>query len=322
MANTRSGWRTAGLIAGLGCLSIIVVIVGGVIIASFAARATLRNLGDTEPQRVERRIALPPAGTDTAGGPAGDTARVMPLRLTLDLQEGFFTIRPGAPGSDLQVQGNYAPDLYELTQREDTDPATGVHRATVRFRSKAPAWARFFAGFGGENGPELTITIPRGAPIDLTLQMNMGRSEVDLGGLMLGAVNVTASMGEHRIDFREPVVEGMRELRFNTSMGNIELENLGNARADTIIASGSMGNLRADLGGAWPSGASADATFEQSMGELTVRVPSNVRVDADVRDAQSETSRPQAIRQPDDPNAPTLRLRVTTSMGNARVVQY
>jgi hypothetical protein len=320
----RSGWKTAGLIAGVGCLSIIVIMVGGVVIAAMMARATLRNLGDPEPRPVERRIAIAPAPAATAKPSADDGGRTGPLRLTLDLREGNFTIRPGDPGSDIQVKGEFAPGLFELVENQDTDPATGTRRATVRFHSKAPAWARFFGGMFGNDGtnrPELTVTIPRGIPIDLTLQTSMGQSEIDLGGLTLNEVSLNAAMGEHRIDFAEPVPEGVNLLRINTSMGNVIIENLGNARPETVTATGSMGNVTANLGGAWAPGASSDIRFEQSMGELTVRVPSNVKVDAEVRNNDSDSNRAPTLKQPEDPKAPTLRLRVTSSMGNARVIQ-
>ena len=321
----RSGWKTAGIIAGAGCLSIIAILVGGVIITAMYARATVRSLGDPNPQSVERRIALAPP-TAEAKDPAGkgNASRTAPLRVRLELQEGTFTIRPGPPGTELQVQGRYAPGLFELTESHSSDPG-GAREARVRFRSKAPAWARFFAGIGNpsEDGPELTVTIPRGTLIDLTLQVSMGRSQIDLGGLTLGDVNVTAAMGEHRLDFREPVVENVRELRFSNSMGNLSLEHVGNARPETISASGSMGNLTADLAGAWSPGSEANLRFEQSMGDVTVHVPSNVRVDADVRNQQGGDSanRTPALKQPDDPKAPKLRLQVTSSMGNARVIQ-
>jgi hypothetical protein len=327
MEKKRSGWRTAGLIAGVGCLSIIGVGVGGVIIAVIWARSIVGDL-DTNPRPVDRRIAVSAPAAATIKGPEKAASRTTPTRLTIDLREGEFTIKPGQPGSDIRVEGEYPPDMYELTEHQETDPATGVRRVTVRFRSKAPMWARIFAGFGGGgsgNPPRLTVTIPRGSPIDLNLQMTMGKSEVDLGGLTLGEVNVTAAMGEHRIDFHEPVVEGLRELRINSSMGKLALENLGNARADTIHASGNMGEVTANLGGAWPAGGTSSLTFDQAMGELTLRVPNSVRLDADVRSSQGgeTTSRTtQDATPPDAPNAPTLRLRVNSSMGEARVVRY
>jgi hypothetical protein len=318
----RSGWRTAGLIAGVGCLSIIAVVVGGLVIATMWARATVANLGDPTPRTMERRIALP-ASTAADSQQSVTSAAGGPLRLTIDLQEGSFTIKPGPPGGDITVEGRYAPGLHELVETKETD-ASGVRRATVRFRSKAPAWARFFASIGDDGQrPELTITIPRGTPIDLSLQVAMGQSEIDLGGLTLTDVSVNASMGEHRIDFREPVVEGVRSLRLSNSMGNVILENLGNARADKVSTAGSMGNVTANLGGAWSPGAVADLSFEQSMGELTVRVPSTVRLDADVRNSSNQDSRRiEDAKLPDNPNAPMLRLRVTTSMGESRVIRY
>ena len=106
-------------------------------------------------------------------------------------------------------------------------------------------------------------------------------------------------------------------------MGNLNVENLGNARANTVTASGSMGNVIANLGGAWTPGAEVTLNFEQSMGELTLRVPSNVRLEADVRESGGERrSRPPDPTPPDDPRAPTLRLKVNSSMGETRIVRY
>ena len=320
----RSGWKTAGLIAGVGCLSIIGVVVGGVIIAALYARATIRNLGDPTPQSVERRIEIPQLPAPVKGQASASANRTSPLRVRLELQEGTFTVRPGPPGTEIHVEGRFAPGLFELIQSESTPvDASGVREVRVRFKSKLSGWQRFFANFGNDNdAPRLTVTLPRGTPIDLTLQLTMGQSEIDLGGLTLTEVDLNASMGEHKIDFREPIVETMRELRLNTSMGNVVIAHLGNAHAETISGHGSMGNVTADLAGAWMPGSSTDLRFEQSMGDLTVRVPSNVRVDADIRGNQGEQNRQQpTLKQPDDPNAPTLRLRVNSSMGNARVVQ-
>ena len=323
----RSTLRTVGLIAGVGCLTMIVVVVGGIVITVMVARDAASNLGDPNPQPVNRRISLPVPGADTSlkSATGQSNSSNAPLHLTLELQEGEFTIQPGEPGSDISVTGEYAPGLFELTETQGTDAATGARRATVRFRSKAPMWVRIFGGIGNGDGnrPRLTVTIPRGVPLDLDLTTSMGRSEVDLGGLTLREVSVNAAMGEHRVDFHEPVVEGVRELRLSNSMGNLNLENLGNARANTITASGSMGNVTANLGGAWTPGAEANLNFEQSMGELTLRVPSSVRLEADVRESGKEgSSRPPEVAPPDDPKAPTLRLKVNSSMGETRIVRY
>jgi hypothetical protein len=83
-----------------------------------------------------------------------------------------------------------------------------------------------------------------------------------------------------------------------------------------------MGNLTADFGGVWQAGAISEVDFDHSMGELTVRVPGAVRLEA-VGNAQAEAGRrPADATQADGPDAPVLRLRVSTSMGGSRVVRY
>jgi hypothetical protein len=326
MKKPLSGWQKVGLFAGIGCLTMIVLIVGGVAIAVVWARSTVAQLGDTTPRQVERSIAIAPADAASAAAaakPGAAPARVAgdPLRLGVDLQEGSFEIKPGPPGDRIQVQGRFSEALYELTERKSEG---GADRTTIRFRSKAPWWARALSGIGDDdNQPHLTVLIPAGVPIDLSLRVAMGESRIDLGGLTLTELGLDLSMGDHKLDFRTPVVGGMRHLRLNTRMGNISVENLGNARAKAMDASGSMGNLTADLGGAWQPGDEAEMSFTHSMGEVTVNVPSNVRLEADVRDSENrDSSRPIERDDATDPKAPLLKVRVSSSMGEGRVNRY
>jgi hypothetical protein len=326
-----SGWQKVGLFAGVGCFSVIAIVVVGFAIAVAYAKSTLAKLGDTTPTRVERAIALPTTSAEApdptvksgAAKPGAEQTAGGPLKLALDLQEGSFVIKPGAPGSGVQVEGEFSEALYELTERTDTD--SGSPRTTVRFRSKAPAWARMLAGMSNDdsNRPRLTVSVPTGMPIDLSLSVSMGESRIDLGGLTLSDVGLDLSMGNHEIDFKEPVVDGMRRLRLKANMGNVSVENLGNARAKSIDTSGSMGNVTADLGGAWRPGSEAELSFTQSMGEVRLNVPTKVRLEADVRDSDGKQKNPPAdADQTTDPKAPVLRVRVSTSMGESRVTRY
>ena len=115
----------------------------------------------------------------------------------------------------------------------------------------------------------------------------------------------------------------MTRLRLNARMGNVRVENLGNARAKSVDASGSMGNLTADLGGEWKPGSEAELSFTQSMGEVHVNVPTKVRLQADVRDAEGKTQNigPDAD-ETKDPKAPVIKVRVSSSMGEGRVTRY
>src|SRR5262245_50465854 len=174
-----SGWQKVGLFAGIGCFSFLALLVVGFAIAVFYAKSTLADLGDTTPTRVERTIAIqaptaeavpaeaPPPGKPGAAKTAG------PMQLNVELQEGSFTVKPGEPNGRVQVEGRFSEALYELTQRTETEG--GTPRTTIRFRSKAPAWARMLAGIGNsdDNRPELTLLIPPSVPIDLSLNVSM-----------------------------------------------------------------------------------------------------------------------------------------------------
>jgi hypothetical protein len=330
-----SGWQMAGLVAGIGCFTIVVVVAIGVAVAVSWARSTVAELGDPTPADHTRTITLgQPSAPDAAVGATGATSGAAakgagaktgdPLRLTVELAEGDFTVRKGPEGGQVQVEGTYAEGMYELTENTGADDA-GRSRTTIRFKSKAPMWARILGGMGRgrDNQPRLTVLIPAGVPIDLTLRVGMGESRIDLGGLTLSDLGVDLSMGNHLLDFKEPVVGGLRRVRLNASMGNISVDNLGNARADAIEASGNMGNFTADLGGAWQPEADAELNFTQSMGQLTLQVPNSVRLDANI--ISSEGGRPTRSNNDEetkDPKAPTLKVRMSTSMGEGRVVRY
>jgi hypothetical protein len=330
MKKKLSGWQMAGLVAGIGCFTIVVVVAVGVAIAVSWAKSEVAKLGDPTPANHTRTVTLaPPSAADPspaggavakgAGSKSGD-----PLRLTVELAEGEFTVRKGPAGGQVQVEGTYAEGMYELTENTASDEA-GHSRTTIRFKSKAPMWARILGGMGGEgpNRPRLTVLIPAGVPIDLSLRVGMAESRIDLGGLTLSDLGIDLSMGNHTLDFKEPVVGGVPRVRLNASMGNISIDNLGNTGAEAIEATGNMGNFTADLGGTWQPESAAELNFSQSMGQLTLRVPSSVKLDANITDSQGgRTNRPNTDEETKDPKAPTLRLRMSTSMGEGHVVRY
>ena len=164
-----SGWQKVGLFAGIGCFSFVALLVVGFAIAVFYAKSTLADLGDTTPNRSSARLPSrrrPPRRRRQARSRVPRRPNE-PMQLFVELQEGTFDIKPGEPNGRVQVEGRFSEALYELTERTETQ--NGTPRTTIRFRSKAPAWARMLAGIGnGDNDrPELTLLIPPAVPIDL-----------------------------------------------------------------------------------------------------------------------------------------------------------
>src|SRR5687767_14654826 len=117
-----SGWQKAGVVVGIGCSSIVLLLLIGVVIAVVWARSTVAQYGDPTPTRVERIVPLRGPAVEApgaTGAPAATTRADAPLRLEIDLEEGLFIIRPGPPAGQVQVEGTYAEGLYELTEQHD-----------------------------------------------------------------------------------------------------------------------------------------------------------------------------------------------------------
>ena len=107
-------------------------------------------------------------------------------------------------------------------------------------------------------------------------------------------------------------------------MGDVHLEHLGNARALEFRTSSRMGNFNVDLGGDWPAETVSELVFDHSMGELRLNVPEAVAIAADSESLArfGDTGSLEAVKGADDPEAPLIRLKVSTTMGETRVRRY
>ena len=284
------------------------------------ASSTVERLGEPTPEPVARSITLP--GRDGVGGDdAGASAH-----LDIHLEDGVFEVRPGPPGSDIRVDGTYASKYYDLVH-DHTPAARPTGRVVTVRLARARSLLVQLVAHAMERAPstpnELTVTIPRDTPFSVNLTIRAGESRVDLGGLSLTDLAVDLAMGEHRLDVSEPLAVAPRSVRLDGGMGEIRFERLGNTRATELQASGHMGSVTVDLGGAWPAGAMADVTINNLMGELRLEAPAGLRLvgaapDSPVPDADGSA----ADRRGADPGAPALRLRISNTMGETRLTRY
>ena len=283
------------------------------------ASSTVERLGEPSPEPVARSITLP--GRD---GVAGDDAGAS-AHLDIHLEDGVFEVRPGPPGSDVRVDGTYASKYYDLVH--DHAPAAGPTGRVVTVRlARARSLLVQLVAHAMERAPtpnDLTVTIPRDTPFSVNLTIRAGESRVDLGGLSLTDLAVDLAMGEHRLDLSEPLAVAPRRVRLDGGMGEIRFERLGNTRAPELHASGHMGSVTVDLGGAWPAGTMADVTVNNLMGELLLEAPSGLRLVGYAPDSpDSGVDGPAGDGREADPGLPALRLRVSNTMGETRLSRY
>ena len=321
----KARWRKKLLVVGIGCFSLVVLAVGVFGIALIAAWMSYSDLGTPEPEATHRTFSLAASSPELAGPAGAGLPAAAVTRLTLDLEGGVFEVRPGPPGSAVTVEGTYAARYYELIDERKTDGELG-QEITIRFRPTASILVRTLAGLNvyDDKMNQLTVTIPEGMPIDLDLHLVDGQSKTDLGGLLLTDLDVHLSKGAHHLGFGRPLAAELARMSLSTSMGDFRVNDLGNARFRMLETGTRMGSCRIDLGGEWAPGSRTEASFSLTMGDLTLFLPKAIRVSEDSSNMVifGGTSGLRRRQEIDDPDAPELKLDLSTSMGSVHLSRY
>ncbi len=143
-------------------------------------------------------------------------------------------------------------------------------------------------GLHVESGPDSTdrsessleILIPRGALVELDLNVKWGYIKLDGEDLRFDALAVDITGGELIADFPTQAETGLRRIDLELSMGEMDVKGLGNLSWETLDVNGAMGSLDIDLTGGLEM--TRRATIDLEIGEMTVTVPADRRVEARV----------------------------------------
>ena len=319
---TGWGWKKIVLAVIGVAAAMVLLLVATAAVGLVWATSTAERLGEPTPEPVASTVAIRDAGVQAASAASAE----QPLRVEIELEEGEFEVRPGPPGAGVQVDGAYAKAYYELVEAHTPAGEPGGPATVIRLRPAHSFLVRLIGSALGVHGGarnELVVTIPRDVPIALDLKLRTGESRTDLGGLNLTDLDAELSMGEHRLDFSEPLAGRPQRIRVAGGMGEIRLENFGNAGPRELDVEGRMGSLIVDLGGDWPAGAVAEVSLDGAMGEFRVNVPTNVRIapDSNASNVLGVTSQPPAGNDV-GAEAPLVRLHLTNTMGETRVRRY
>lgn len=337
--------RLPGCLA-VGCLALVALAVIPPLLlwglASEGFELPLGSGGPGERQRVEREHPLPgaaplaaadEAGPTAAAGsaatspeeagsgavpPAAATAELVALpgaargRVILDVQMAELEIVPAPAGAPLRLVADYDTSRYRLEEELAEDAGEWTYRLELGGRG----WRSWWNNSG--TSARLRLEIPRGVPVVIEGKVGMGRSEMDLGGLTLAAVDLEVGMGDHEIGFAEPTVGTMAALEIESAMGRLDVAKAGNASPRSIAIDHGMGELTLDLGGAWRN--DGEVELEVGMGNSRITLPdrseaSGIVVDTDV--AMGEARIRNAVATADaPPGLPRVHIRSTGAMGN------
>ena len=311
-----------------GCLAVFALFVGLILLVGVIQVTT----GNQEPNPEEREASheLPEApeipvymGTDQPDVPdilpmaeAPEFPDVKGGTIVLDLSMGEFTIEPGEAGQPIKVEADYDSNAYNLAESY-TENEDGTWVYDVKFGSKGGFLGALFRG-SDTNRNRVTVTIPRGHPVEILGKVSMGESEADLGGLWVRQVDLEYGMGDHFLEFREPLAFPMEKFQLDSSMGSLEVRTLGEASPRVVDVQHGMGELLVDLEGQWQRDGQVDIGF--SMGECRLWLPENARIDIDRASMGLGEKRIDNINRDDLPEgSPLLTLNLSGNMGELRV---
>lgn len=310
-----------------GCLSIFAL---GVAMTLLLATIQFSMSGeDAPPEEREASHVLPdpPPMPAYASADQPEMPNILPMSgpaeapvtatgtLVLDLRMGDFIIEPGPADQPIQVEADYNTKAFNLKENYvENDDGTWEYK--VSFSGRGGLLGALLRGNNSRN--KVKITIPRGHPIEIVGGIGMGESKTDLGGLWITNVDLEFSAGDHFLEFREPLPFPMEEFNLQSSMGEVEVQSLGEASPRKVDVNHGMGELLLDLKGAWRRDAEIDVQF--SMGECRLWSPENARLEiarASVGLGGKRVKRQNVEDLPE--NAPTLTLNVSGSMGELRI---
>ena len=215
--------------------------------------------------------------------------------------EGQTTLRADLDLSIGEVTMGLAED-GTLFQAEIDLPADGLAPAfsTATEETESGRQARVTLGLAGEptglrdlgGNLDWRIYLSPEHPLDLDLHLGAASADLEMAGIPLRRLTLKTGMAKARLGFGEPNAEPLRRMDVFAGVGEVDLDQLGNARFERMQFKGGVGRYRLDFSGdAMVPG--AQAAVEVGIGKLDITLPEGLSV---VLDAPS--SRVSAVEVP------------------------
>ncbi len=127
-----------------------------------------------------------------------------------------------------------------------------------------------------DNAQEMELSLARTVPMKLDVEFGAVRADVDLGGIMMTALDLSTGASESTVDISRPNRVRMSEAEFEVGAADFELQNLGNLNAESITVDAGVGKVALDFQGDWQG--DADVSVDMGLGSLELRFPEGLGV--------------------------------------------
>ena len=193
-----------------------------------------------------------------------------PYTVEIDMEAGEFELRKSDEPGVVKIRVEYRAVRTDVQYKSRGDRLSlDIHNENWRD--------------GDRSRLKTYIFLPEDKIIDLDTRLKAGELDCELGGLKLRNVEIRTYAGEATIRFSEPNKMTMQMLDINCSVGETNLENLGNARFERAEINSGIGELSADFSGSYRS--DGKVRLDLDIGETRITLPENLGVRVKVNKA-------------------------------------
>jgi hypothetical protein len=239
------------------------------------------------------------------------------LSIDLAVDGGSIHVLPSKDDRECRVSMNYPKDKCSVDVRYNDK--RGALDVSIDFSK----W-----NMEGEDSPNLILEIPSGPEISLTAHIKAGETDFELGDIRLVDFELRHWAGETTVNFAEPNRTVMRSFDVNVKIGEMTIENLGNARYEDGEINGGIGELHVDFSG--QSGQMVEKCVTQidlDLGETTLILPEDIGTKLRVSKFLSEVNYPDWFTKHGDfyysknydENSKQLYLMISSGIGDLRI---
>jgi len=193
-------------------------------------------------------------------------------RLAARLEYAAGALRVGAGHADELYRMDLSYDEERFVPLSDFDASGGA--VTLGVAAEGRGGVRVVS----QNQLRQSAGVAFSPKADLALDVELGAvdGELDLGGLRISELDVSAGASRATVRFSTPNGTRCRSANLRAGAAQLSVLGLGNSRCDRIAFEGGVGKVTLDFGGAWTSNSKVEVTM--ALGELTLRLPRQVGV--------------------------------------------
>ncbi len=192
------------------------------------------------------------------------------LDARLEYAAGVLRVAAGRPDDLYRMDASYDEDRYlpvsdfEASRDAVTLGLASAGRGGIRAVSRE------------RQAQNAAIAFSPRADLALDVELGAVDGDLDLGGLRVSALRLSAGASRASVRFSKPNGIRCRVAELKAGAAELSVSGLGNSRCDRIGFEGGMGKVTLDFGGTWTT--SSRVSVDMALGEVTLRLPRHVGV--------------------------------------------